>query len=118
MGDHDAATCDQLIDLLDSAYDAKDTRAHSPELKHVPLTDTNPYNRKADYGRERQTQRSAGAMLLERGRTTAGGAFGRLSASNLVDVMSGGWLPEVQCHLMFVVVVLAIDQLLRMIQYT
>lgn len=65
-------------DLMDSAYDAKEIRAHSSELKHVPLTDTNPRNRKADYGRERQAQYNAGFTLPERVRSTAVRAFGRL----------------------------------------
>ena len=48
--------------LTDSRYDTKETRAHSPELKHVPLTDTNQRNRIADYGRERQAQYNVGII--------------------------------------------------------
>ena len=50
----------------DSRYDAKEIRARRTELKHVPLTDTNQRNRKADYDCERQAQNNAGFTLPER----------------------------------------------------
>ncbi len=40
---------DHCNDLMDSAYDAKEIRAHSTAAGHVPIIDTNPRNRKAAY---------------------------------------------------------------------
>ncbi|MXY08587.1 MAG: hypothetical protein F4058_02770 [Rhodothermaceae bacterium] len=53
-------------DLMDSAYDAKEIHAHSRKLKHVPIIDTNPRNRRAAYIREQQARRTAGVTSLER----------------------------------------------------
>ena len=107
-------------DLMDNAYDAKEIHAHSRNLKHVPIIDTNPCNRKAAYTREQQARRAAGVTSPERvrygERSTLERAFGRLKdefGARHVRVRS---YQEVLCHLMFGAVVLAVDQLLRVIQ--
>ena len=37
-----SARVDSLVDLMDSAYDAAEIRAHSASLGHVPIIDSNP----------------------------------------------------------------------------
>ena len=107
-------------DLMDSAYDAKEIHAHSRKLKHVPIIDTNPRNRKAEYTREQQAQRAAGFTSPERvrygERSTVERAFGRLKDEFGARHVRVRGYQKVLCHLMFGVVVLAVDQLLRMIQ--
>lgn len=105
-------------DLMDSAYDAKEIHAHCEQLKHVPIIDTNPRNRKAEYTRERQAQHHAGFTSPQRvryaERSTVERAFGRLKDE--FGARHVRRYQKVMCHLMFGVVVLAVDQLLRMIQ--
>ena len=110
---------DHCYDLMDGAYDAKEIHAHSTAAGHVPIIDTNPRNRKAAYRREQRAQRSAGFIPPERvryrERSTAERAFGRLK-----DEFGGRHVRvrghnKVMCHLMFGIVVLTVDQLLRMV---
>ncbi len=107
-------------DLMDSAYDAKEIHAHSRKLKHVPIIDTNPRNRKAEYTREQQAQRAVGFTSPERvrygERSTVERAFGRLKDEFGARHVRVRGYQKVLCHLMFGVVVLAVDQLLRMTQ--
>ena len=107
-------------DLMDSAFDAKEIHAHSRTLKHVTIIDMNPRKRKAAYTREQQAQRAAGFTSPERvrygERTTVERAFGRLKDEfGVLHVRVRGY-QKVLCHLMFGVVELTVDQLLRMIR--
>ena len=110
---------DNCYDLMDSAYDAKEIHAHSTAAGHVPIIDTNPRNRKAAHRREQKAQRSAGFIPPERERykerSTVERVFGRLK-----DEFGGRHVrvrghSKVMCHLMFGIVVLTVDQLLRMV---
>ncbi|MXZ18187.1 MAG: transposase [Rhodothermaceae bacterium] len=107
-------------DLMDSAYDAKEIHAHCEQLKHVAIIDPNPRNRKAEYTREQQAQRHAGFTSPQRvrytERSTVERAFGRLKDEVGARHVRVRGYQKVMCHLMFGVVVLAVDQLLRMIQ--
>ena len=110
-----------LYDLMDSAYDAKQIHEHSKGLGHVPIIDHNPRRKgKAALIREKTAQRAAGLVLPEdvryRERSTVERAFGRLK-----DEFGGRNVrvrghKKVTCHLMFGVLVLTVDQLLRMVQ--
>ena len=109
-----------LYDLMDSAYDAEQIHAHSAHLGHVPIIDPNPRrNGKAARIRERKAQRAAGFVPPERARyrerSTAERAFGRLK-----DEYGGRHVrvrghKKVTCHLMFGVLALTVDQLLRLL---
>lgn len=107
-------------DLMDGAYDAKEIYAHSEQLEHVPIIDTNPRKKKAEYTREQQARRHAGFTSPERvrygQRSTVERAFGRLKDEFGARHVRVRGYQKVMCHLMFGVVVLAVDQLLRMIQ--
>ena len=79
-----AARVTNLHDLMDSAYDAPEIRAHSESLGHVAIIDANP--RSASRKLERKTaaraQRTVGHVYAEqlryRERTTVERVKGRL----------------------------------------
>ena len=108
-----------LYDLMDSAYDAEQIHAHSKSLGHVPIIDSNPRrNGKAERVRENKAQRAARFVSPERvrykERSTVERAFGRLK-----DEFGGRHVrvrghKKVTCHLMFGVLALTVDQLLRL----
>ncbi len=107
--------------MMDSAYDAQQIHEHSIGLGHMPIIDHNPrHNGKAVLIREKTAQRAAGLVLPEdvryRERSTVERAFGRLK-----DEFGGRNVrvrghKKVTCHLMFGILVLTVDQLLRMVQ--
>lgn len=111
---------DNCYDLMDSAYDAKEIVAHRRASGRVPIIDPNPRKKKAADRREQKAQRNAGFIPAERvryrERSTVERAFGRLK-----DEFGGRNIrvrghEKVLCHLMFSVVVLTVDQMLRMVQ--
>ena len=116
-----AGRVDSLYDLMDSAYDADEIRASSQQLGHVPIIDTNPRRNaqlKADLQREALAQRSIGQMRPEalryRERSTVERVNGRLKdefGGRHVRVRGHG---KVFCHLMFGILALTVDQLLRL----
>ena len=61
-----AARVTSLYDLMDSAYDAPEIRAHSESLGHVAIIDVNP--RKLELKAEAQGQRRVGHMYHEQQR--------------------------------------------------
>lgn len=95
-----------LYDLMDAAYCSPIIRAHSQSLEHVPLIDHNPRKgEKIDFAphearrfRERSTVERVNARLKD--------DFG----ASRVNVRGPA---KVMAHLMFAVLVLAADQLLR-----
>ena len=116
-----AGRADNLYDLMDSAYDAAGIRAFSERLGHVPIIDVTPRGRtelKADLEREAKALRSAGladpAKLRYRERSTVERVNGRLKddfGGRHLRVRGHG---KVQCHLMFGVLALTVEQLLRL----
>ena len=111
-----------LYDLMDSAYDAPEIRAHSEALGHVPIIDVNP-RRNAALKRELQQQalagRSAGHVTAEelryRERTTVERVNGRLKDEFGARHVRVRGHEKVLCHLMFGVLALTVDQLLRLL---
>ena len=109
-----------LYDLMDSAYDAKEIHAHSRGLGNVPIIDANPRRGgKAERKRENKAQRITGFIPPERVRyrehSTVERAFGRLK-----DEYGGRHVrvrghKKVMCHLMFGVLALTVDQMLRLV---
>ena len=111
-----------LYDLMDSAYDAAEISAQSLALGHVAIIDPNPRRceaRKQALNTEAEAQRAAGYVypdvLRFRERTTVERANGRLK-----DEFGGRQLrvrghAKVLCHLMFGILALSVDQLVRML---
>ena len=111
-----------LYDLMDSAYDAAEIREHSAALGHVAIIDENPRRdaaRKQALRTEAQAQRALGYVyptdVRYRERSTVERVNGRLK-----DEFGGRHVrvrghAKVMCHLMFGVVALTVDQMLRML---
>ena len=116
-----AGRVDNLYDLMDSAYDAAEIRACSQRLGHVAIIDPNPRrdaHKKAALKREALARRSIGQLtpqaLRYRERSTVERVNGRLK-----DEFGGRHVrvrghAKVLCHLMFGIVALLVDQLMRL----
>ena len=116
-----AGRVDNLYDLMDSAYDAAEIRACSARLGHVPIIDPNPRRdaqKKAELKREALARRSIGQLTPQarryRERSTVERVNGRLK-----DEFGGRHVrvrghAKVLCHLMFGIVALTVDQLMRL----
>lgn len=109
-----------LYDLMDSAYDAKEVYEESRSSGRVPIIDKNPRKKKAAYQREQQAQRNAGFIPPERvryrERSTVERAFGRLKEEFGARNIRVRGHEKVTCHLMFGVLVLTVDQMLKLVQ--
>ena len=96
-----------LYDLMDAAYDSEIIRAHSKQLGHVPLID---YNRRSPKDERRfdphEAQRYKERSTAERVNARLKDEFGGLS----VRVRGH---KKVMAHLMFGVLALTVDQLMR-----
>ena len=116
-----AARVTNLYDLMDSACDAPEIRAHSESLGHVALIDVNPRNaaRKLELKTETQAQRAAGHVYPEhlryRERTTVERVNGRLKDEFGARQIRVRGHAKVLCHLMFGILVLTVTQLLRLL---
>ena len=98
-----------LYDLMDSAYDAKEIREHSVRLGHVPIIETNSRSK----SKPRQRLNPAEARRFGR-RTTAERGNSRLKdefGGRTVRVRGSA---KVMAHLMFGILALTADQLLRL----
>ena len=110
-----------LYDLMDSACDAPEIRAHSESLGHVALIDVNPRNaaRKLELKTETQAQRAAGHVYPEhlryRERTTVERVNGRLKDEFGARQIRVRGHAKVLCHLMFGILALTVTQLLRLL---
>jgi Transposase DDE domain len=111
-----------LYDLMDCAYDAPEIRDKSLALGHVPIIDKHPRNvpgGKAEIKAEARAQRCAGYELAEDVRYNERSAAERVNA-RLKDEFGGRNVrvrghAKVFCHLMFGVLALTVDQLMRLI---
>lgn len=110
-----------LYDLMDAAYDSAGIREHSRSLGHVPLIDVNPRSNKAlavELAAERRRRSLLRFPMPEdtryNERTTAERFFGRLKddfGGRFVRVRGN---PKVFTHLMFGVLVITADQIMRL----
>ena len=118
-----AARVTNLYGLMDAAYDAAEIRAHSEALGHVPIIDVNPRNNSATFKQELKQEAKAKRTLGQpyakdvpyRERSTVERVNGRLKdefGSRQVRVRGHS---KVLCHLMFGVLALTVDQLLRLV---
>ena len=110
-------------DLMDAAYDAEPIKACCEQLGHVPIIDTNPRRDKAlkeelkqeaarqkvinmkDHQRIRYHERSTGERVNGRLKDEFGGRNVRVKGDK-----------KVMCHLMFGILALTVDQLIRLVQ--
>ena len=111
-----------LYDLMDSAYDVKAVRDYSKQLGHVPIIDTNPRRNsklKAELRDEARAQRVAGITDARRQRFKQRSTVERTNG-RLKDEFGGRHLrvrghAKAFCHLMFGILVLTVDQLMRLL---
>ncbi len=97
-----------LYDLMDAAYDAKEIRGHSEKLGHVPIIDSNPRN-----GEKTETDPATAVRYRERSSAERG--FGRLKDEFGGRTVRVRGHAKVMAHLMFGMIALAADQLLKML---
>lgn len=116
-----AGRVSNLYDLMDSAYDAPEIRAKSRDLGHVPIIDRNPRSTtlKEELETEARARKVAGYQLAEDIRYNERSASERVNA-RLKDEFGGRNVrvrghAKVMCHLMFGVLALTADQLMRLI---
>lgn len=110
-----------LYDLMDSAYDAPLILEHSRSLGHIPLVDANPrrdqvlsQELEAESQRQKLINFKSPESIRYKNRTNAERANARLKdefGGRSVRVRGN---VKVMCHLMFGVLTLAADQLMRL----
>jgi hypothetical protein len=114
-----------LYDLSDSAYDAPLIHEQIRSLGHIPIIDANPRRdtaRKAELQAEEKRCKLLNFTYAEdmryRERTTVERVNGRLKdefGGRMIRVRGHA---KVMCHLMFGIVALAADQILRLVTWT
>ena len=116
-----ARRVDSLHDLMDSACDAPEIKAHSRALGHVPIIDTSPRGskNKQELTAEAKRKARAGYKLAEQTRYNQRTAVERVNG-RLKDDFGGNTVrvrghDKVNCHLMFGIRALTINQLMRLI---
>ena len=116
-----AARVTNLYDLMDAAYDVPGILEHSRSLGHVPLVDKNPRRNKTlaeEMKAESKRQKLIGFESPEKVRYKERTTVERANA-RLKDEFGGRMIRvrghlKVMCHLMFGVLALAADQLMKM----
>ena len=110
-----------LYDLMDSACDVPEIRAHSLALKHVPIIDVHTRRgTKAATEAETRAKRAAGYRLAEDIRYAARSGAERVNSA-LKDRFGGRVVrvrgpQKVFCHLMFGILALSAQQLMRLLE--
>ncbi len=117
-----AARVDSLYDLMDSAYDAPEIKAHSRALGHVPLIEPNPRTAagKENLTAESKRQKRIGLRTAEHHRYQLRAAAERVFG-NFKDNFAGRMIrlrgpDKVTCHIMFALTALAAIQIMRLVQ--
>lgn len=111
-----------LYELMDSAYDAKEIKEHSRLHGHVPIIDINPRSNTAlseELAAEGKARRTIHMEFAEDRRYNERSAAERTNG-RLKDEFGGKMVrvrghAKVMCHLMFGVLALTADQLMRMV---
>lgn len=103
-----ASRVDSLYDLMDAAYDAKQIKAHSISLGHVPIIDHNPRGgEKVEMDsatKRRYDERSTAERGYSLFKENFGGRHVRVRGSK-----------KVMCHLMFGMLALTAERLLNLL---
>ncbi len=109
-------------DLMDSAYDVPGIIEHSKGLGHVPLIDKNPRSNKAlqkmleEEGLAQRTLNFSPAESLRyNARSSAERVNSRLKDEFGATKVRVKGCEKVSCHLLFGVLVLAVDQLMKLV---
>ena len=117
-----AARVTNLYDLMDSAYDVPEITAHSRSLGHVPIIDINPRSTpglkeelKAEKRRCQRLGHRPAEEIRYNERTTAERVNGRIKDEFGGRTVRVRGHAKVMCHLMFGIVALTVDQLLRFV---
>ena len=108
-------------EVMDSAYDAPEIRAYSESLGHVPIIDINPRRDRAlkeSLRREARAQRAAGHVDHKTVRYRERSNIERING-RLKDEFGGRHVrvrgpTKVNCHLMWGILALTVDQILRL----
>ena len=109
-----------LYDLMDSAYDVLEIRAKSIALGHVPIIDHHTRRgEKSAIEAEARAKRRAGYELAEDVRYNQRSSVERVNG-NLKDNCGGNHVrvrgaAKVLCHLMFGILVVTVEQLMRLV---
>ena len=110
-----------LYDLMDSAYDVPEIGWHSYLLGHVPIIDINPRDKdyKEELAREAGAQSRIGYVHPADERYDERSNVERVNAG-LKDNCGGRHVrvrghAKVHCHLMFAILALTVDQLMRLL---
>ena len=109
-------------DLMDAAYDAEEIKEYSRQLGHVPLIDLNPRSNKElaeELKQEARRRKKVGIRFAEDERYKERNTAERVNA-RLKDEFGGRNIrvkghAKIACHLMFGILALTADQLLRMV---
>ena len=115
-----AARVTNLYDLMDSAYDAPEIRAKSVALGHVPIIDHQTRRgEKTAIETEARAKRKAGYVLAEDVRYNQRSSAERVNG-NLKDNRGGNFVrvrgaTKVFCHPMFGILVITVEQLMRLV---
>lgn len=111
-----------LYDLMDAAYDDANIIEHSKQLGHVPLIDKNTRRDKAlkaEMQSEAMARKKLNLVMPEEirynARSTAERANARLKDEFGASKVRVRGHSKVSCHLMFGVLVLAADQLMKLV---
>ena len=117
-----ASRITSLYDLMDSAYDAQPIHEYSRQLGHVPIIDVNPRRdaaAKAEIQAEEKRRQLLGyetaAAVRYHERTTVERVNARLKDEFGARTVRVRGNAQVMCHLMFGVLALTADQILRLI---
>jgi hypothetical protein len=103
-----AARVDNLYDLMDAAYDAKQIKEHSSSLGHIPIIDANPRKGKKIEMDPATKRRYDERSTAERGFSLFKECFGGRSVRVRGD-------KKVMAHIMFGIVALTADRLLNLL---
>jgi len=98
-----------LYDVMDSAYDAEPIKEHSRSLGHVPVVDSNPR-------RGEKIEFDPAKSIRYNIRTTVERAYSRLKEEFGAKMVMVKGFSKVFAHLMFGVLALAADQLLKLVR--
>ena len=117
-----ASRVTNLYDLMDCAYDVPEIEAKSRALGHVPIIDRHPRSvpgGKEAIAAEARARRKAGYVLAEDVRYNERSTAERVNG-HLKDDFGGRYVrvrghAKVFCHLMFGVLALTIEQLMRLV---
>ena len=111
-----------LYDLMDAAYDVPQIKGHSKGLGHVPIIDTNPRSKvkKAAMDLETKRRKKVNYMTAEdqryNERSTVERVNGRIKDEFGARMVRVRGHAKVMAHLMFGIVVMTVDQLMKMVE--